>query len=79
MALMARWFRCNPYLGSSYEISEREALRKINSRWWVAVWDDYWQRFSDDSWYDIRDPERSWIFKVEDDEETNIKADERNG
>lgn len=32
--------------------------------------------FQKNSWYDIRDPERSWIFKVDDDEEINVKADE---
>ena len=27
------------------------------------MWDNYWQKFSDHAWYDMRDPERSWIFK----------------
>lgn len=63
MALMVRWFRWNPYLGSRYEISEKEALRKINSIWWVAEWDYYWPESSCHSWYDVRDPERSWIIK----------------
>lgn len=66
---MAKYYRCNPYLGvvfdERHEISEKQALRKINSRWWVGVWDDYYQRFSDHAWYDMRDPERDWIFKVE--------------
>ena len=53
MAVMVKWYRCNPYLGCMYEITEKQALRKINSRWWAAVWDDYWQKFSDHSWYDI--------------------------
>ena len=66
---MAKWYRCNPYLGCKYEITEKEALKKIKSRWWVRVWDDYWQVFSEDCWYDVRDPERSWIFKVEDKDE----------
>lgn len=63
---MAKYYRCNPYLGCRYEITEKQALRKINNIWWVPVWDDYWQRFSDNSWYNIKDPERDWIFKVED-------------
>ena len=63
---MAKWYRYNPYLGCQYEITEKQALRKINSRWWTAVWDDYWQKFSDRAWYDMRDPERSWIFKEAD-------------
>lgn len=62
---MARYIRCNPYLGCSYDVPERLALRKINSKYWVSVWDDYYQKFSDSAWYDIRDPERDWIFKVE--------------
>ena len=63
---MAKYYRCNSYLGSKYEITEKQALRKINSKYWTAVWDDYWQSFSDHSWYNIRDAERDWIFKVDD-------------
>ena len=63
---MAKYRQCNPVIGCIYDIPEKEALRKINSRWWVAAWDEYWQEFSDSAWYDIRDPERSWIFKEED-------------
>lgn len=65
---MSKWIRMNPYLGCSYEIPEKQALRKIRSKWWTAVWDDYYEKFSKNSWYDIRDPERDWIFKVGDDE-----------
>lgn len=65
---MVKWYRSNPYLGTRYEITEKQALRKINSKWWTAVWDDYWQKFSNHSWYDMRDSERDWIFKVEDKE-----------
>ena len=67
---MSKYFRANPYLGCRYEISEKEALKRINSKWWVRVWDDYWQTFSDDCWYDVRDPQRSWIYKVDEQEET---------
>ena len=62
---MTKWYRSNPYLGTIYEISEKEALRKIKNPWWTAVWDDYWERPSDNSWYNIKDPERDWIFKKE--------------
>lgn len=65
---MVKWYRSNPYLGTYYEITEKQALCKINSKWWTAVWDDYWQKFSDHSWYDMRDSGRDWIFKVEDKE-----------
>ena len=68
---MARYQRCNPCLGVMYDIPESTALRKINSRWWTAVWDDYYQRFSDNAWYDIRDPQRDWIFKVDGDGQHN--------
>ena len=64
---MSKWFRSNPYLGCMYEITEKEALKKINSKFWTAPWDDYWQKFYENVWYNIRDPERDWIFKeVED-------------
>ena len=73
---MSKYYRCNPYLGSRYEISEKQALRKINSKWWTAVWDDYWQKFSNHAWYDMRDPERDWIFKYEEDDD-NVKGTNR--
>ena len=53
-----------------YEISESKAMRKIRSKWWTPVWDDYWQKYSDHSWYDMRDMERDWIFKVDDEKDT---------
>ena len=62
---MAKYYRMNPYLGCKYEIPERLARRKINSKWWIPVWDDYWERFCDNAWYNIKDPERDWIFKEE--------------
>lgn len=63
---MTKWYRCNPYLGCRYEITEKQALRKINSKWWTAVWDDYYERFSERCFYNIKDMERDWIFKVDD-------------
>lgn len=66
---MAKYYRANPYLSCKYEITEKEALKKINNRWWTPVWDDYWQIFSNDCWYNIKDPERDWIFKVDEDGE----------
>ena len=63
--LMAKYMQCNPHLGIMYDIPEKVALRKINSKWWFPAWDDYYEEYSDSAWYDIRDPERSWIFKVE--------------
>ena len=60
---MIKYFRYNPVLGSMYEISEKQALKKINSKNWIPVWDDYWQRFSEHTWYNIKDPERDFIFK----------------
>ena len=61
---MAKWIRMNPYLGCSYEITEKQALRKINSRYWVRVWDSYWQKFGD-MWINSKDPERDIIYKVD--------------
>lgn len=60
---MPKYYRWNPYLGCRYEITKKQALRKINNRWWTAVWDDYRQEFSEHAWYNIKDPERDWIFK----------------
>lgn len=60
---MAKYRRYNPYLGCSYEISEELALKKINSKWWTPVWDDYYQEFSEHAWFNIKDPERDWILK----------------
>lgn len=65
MKKKCKYYRCNPYLGCQYEITEKQALKKINNRWWTAVWDDYWQKFSDSAWYNIKDPDRDWVFKVE--------------
>ena len=65
---MAKYKRCNPCLGCSYDISESVALRKINSKWWVPVWDDYYQQPSNTAWYNIRDPNRDYIFKIDEEE-----------
>lgn len=73
---MSKWYRCNPHLGCRYEITEAQALRKINSKWWVPVWDEYWQTFSKHSWYNVRDPERDWIFRVDEDGKDDIKTNE---
>ena len=64
--VMAKWIRCNPYLGARYEITEKQAKRKIESPYWMPVWDDYWQTFSNNAWYNIKDPARDWIFKIDD-------------
>ena len=60
---MSKYFRSNPYLGTMYEISEKEALKKIQSKNWISAWDEYYQKSSDHSWYNTKDPERDWIFK----------------
>lgn len=60
---MAKWYRCNPYLGCQYEITEKEAQKKLKSPYWVPVWDDYFQKFSNHAWYNVKDFERDWIFK----------------
>lgn len=65
---MSKYYRMNPYLGCKYEIPAKEALKKINSRNWMPVWDDYWQKYKDDAWYNLKDPERDWIFKEDDNE-----------
>lgn len=62
---MPKYFRMNPYLGTRYEIPEKEALKKVNSKNWMPVWDDYYQRYKDDAWFNIKDMERDWIFKEE--------------
>jgi len=62
---MSKYIRMNPCLGCSYEITEKQALRKINSKYWTPVWDDYWLEFSENTWYNMRDPERDYIFKYD--------------
>ncbi len=62
---MDKYFRMNPVLGCCYEISEKQALRKIKNRWWVRHWDSYWQEFTD-MWINSKDPNRDLIFKRSD-------------
>lgn len=54
----------NPYLGCSYEIPEKQALRKINSRYWIRQFDSYYQEFID-LWINSKDPNRDIIYKAE--------------
>ena len=61
---MTKWYRMNADLGCMYEITEKEAKRKLRSRYWIRFYDSYWQKFTD-MWQDIRDPFRSIIFKSE--------------
>lgn len=49
-------------MGTYYEISEELALKKIKGKQWISAWDDYYQRPRDDAWYNMKDPERDWIF-----------------
>lgn len=62
--IMAKWYRINPVIGSQYEITERQAKRKINSRYWVRTWDSYKQEFND-LWQNLKDMDRDFILKVE--------------
>ena len=61
-AKMIRWYRSNPYLGIYYEISEKVALRKINSKNWIRHYDNYWQKFTN-MWINMKDPNRDVIFR----------------
>ena len=61
--LMDKWYRMNPYLGCCYEITEKQALKKINSRHWVRQWDSYYEMFID-LWINSKDPYRDIIYKV---------------
>jgi hypothetical protein len=53
----------NPLLGCSYEITEKQALRKIKSRYWVRQFDSYYEMFID-MWINSKDPYRDIIYKV---------------
>lgn len=62
---MAKWYRMNPYLGCKYEITEKEALRKIKSHYWIRQFDSYYEVFID-LWQNSKDPYRDIIYKVDD-------------
>ena len=64
---MDKWYRMNPYLGCCYEITEKQALRKINSRHWVRQFDSYYEVFID-LWINSKDPYRDIIYKVHEEE-----------
>ena len=61
---MAKWIRMNPYLGCSYEITEKEALKKIKNRHWIRQYDSYYEMFVN-IWINSRDPHRDVIFKID--------------
>lgn len=59
---MAKYYRSNPYLGIYYEIPPKVALRKIYSKYWMPVWDEYSQTYSTTAYYNMRDAGRDYIF-----------------
>ena len=63
---MAKWYKYNSVLGVMYEISEKEAKRKLKSRYWFRFYDSYWEKYTD-MWQDIRDPWKSIIFRSDED------------
>lgn len=60
---MSKYYRMNTCLGCIYEIPEKLALKKINSKYWVRHYDDYWQEFTN-MWMNTKDS-RDVIFKSE--------------
>lgn len=58
-----KYFRMNPYLGSIYEISEKEALRKIKSRTWLQQRDEFNKPVL--VWINLKDIYRDVIFAEE--------------
>lgn len=61
---MTKYYRYNSVIGCQYEISEKEALRRINSKKYRRHYDDYWGEFTD-TWFRVNDPWRDIIFKLE--------------
>lgn len=56
-----KYYRMNPYLGTCYEITEKEAKRKIKSRWWLQQRDDYYGN-KVPVWINLKDMHRDVIF-----------------
>ena len=52
---MMKYYRIDLYLGAEWEVGEKEFNRKIKSKWFLPVYDSYWQTFSEDTYYDCRD------------------------
>lgn len=52
---MERYYMIDLHLGKEWEVSKKEFYRKIKSKWYLPVWDSYWQTFSENTYYDCRD------------------------
>ena len=50
-----KYWRYDARLGAWLELTEKEFNRKIKSKYILPVYDDYWQTFSDRTFYDSRD------------------------
>lgn len=65
-----RYYRYDMYLGSLYEITEKEFNRRIKSKYVFPVWDSYYQEHSKNTYYDSRDNiTRIFYFRKDDDNE----------
>ena len=53
--MATRYYRIDLKLGAEWEVSEKEYKRKIKSKWYLPVYDSYYQTFSEDTYYDCRD------------------------
>lgn len=49
------YWRYYARLGCWTELTEKEFKRKIKSKYILPVYDSYWQKFSEDCFYDCRD------------------------
>ena len=52
---MERYYRIDLHFGKEWEVSKKEFDRKTKSKWYLPVYDSYWQTLSEDTYYDCRD------------------------
>ena len=53
--LLMEYWRYNARLGCWGEMTEKEFNRKIKQKYVLPVYDDYFQEFSENTYYDSRD------------------------
>lgn len=52
---MTKYYRIDLHFGREWEVTEKEFSRKVKSKWFLPVYDSYWQTISDTTWFDCRD------------------------
>lgn len=52
---MTKYWRYNARLGCFGELTENEFKKAVSSKYVIPVYDDYFQKFSESTYYDCRD------------------------